>query len=218
MKTGFAVIGMGRFGRSVVRTLTRLGVPVMAIDSNQRAVQEMSADVEAAVCIDTTDSEQLAEVNIEGFSGVIVGIGEASIESSILTTALLSQLGVPRIIARAAHELHGRVLRSVGAHEVVNPEAEIGKRMASRLAQPGLLEQVSLGENAILAEIEAPASLSDQTLAKLNMRNRYDVSVVAIRRPDSVVANPKSDETLQTGDVLVIIGAEAAVRRLGNLT
>lgn len=217
MKTGFAVIGLGRFGLSVARTLTRAGHSVLAIDSRAEMIQEVSPEVEAAVCADTTDEDVMEELSIQSFRCVIVGIGEASMESSILTTALLSQMGVARIVARATHELHGRVLRAVGAHEVVYPEAEIGERVAMRLAQPGLMEQFSLGKNLTLAEVEAPQQMIGKTFVELGVRTRYDVSVVAIRRDDDVLPNPKADEAVRPGDILIVIGSAIAVKRLTSL-
>jgi len=217
MKGGFAVIGLGRFGRSVARTLRRLGHPVLAIDARRELVQEIAPEVDAAVCLDTTDRDALAELDIENFRCVTVGIGEASLEASILTTTLLSQLGVPYIVARATHDLHGRVLKAVGAHEIVNPEAEIGQRLAERLATPSVLEQLNLGDDVTLAEVETPERFVGRSLIDLNVRNKYDLSIVAIKRAGHVIPNPKGTETVMAGDLLVVIGINAAVRRLAAL-
>lgn len=217
MKGSFAVIGLGRFGISVAKTLTGAGFPVLVIDAKQEAINEIAPEVDAAVCLDTTDKEALLEIDIGSYSCVIVGIGSSSLESSILTTALLQQIGVPRIIARAIHDLHGKVLLSVGAHEIVNPEAEIGQRVGNRLANPYMIEQFSLGEAVRLAEVEVTSSLIDKDLLSLDLRNRFDISVVAIRRGNDVIVNPKASETLRESDLLVVIGSNQSVTRFAHI-
>jgi trk system potassium uptake protein TrkA len=138
-------------------------------------------------------------------------------EASILTTALLRQIGVPRIVARSLSELHGRVLRSVGAHEVVSPEVEAGQRLARQLAEPGVLERLELGDDAQLAELSAPEAFIGRSLVELEVRRRYDVTVVAIRRELAVRANIAPGERIQSGDVLVVIGDPAGIGRLAAL-
>jgi trk system potassium uptake protein TrkA len=139
-------------------------------------------------------------------------------EASILTTALLRQVGIPRIVARSLSELHGRVLRAVGAHEVVSPEREMGQRLARRLAEPGVLERLELGEDAQLAEVAAPESFIGKSLVELEVRRQFDLTVVAIRRADTVRANIAPGDRIQAGDVLVVIGDPAGVHRLATLT
>lgn len=133
-----------------------------------------------------------------------------------MTTALLRQIGVPRIIARAVSILHARVLLSVGAHEVINPEQEMGNRLAVRLVQPTIKDQLEMGSSN-LAEIVLPERFVGQNLRELDMRNRYELSVMAIRRGDQVLANPGASETLKAGDVLVVIGTPDAIRRIANM-
>lgn len=213
----FAVIGLGRFGLSVVRTLTRYGYPVLAVDSKQELIEEIADEVDGAACVDTTDKDALVELDMGKFSCVVVGIGSSSLEASILTTALLSQIGCPRIISRAIHSLHEKVLRSVGAHEVVNPEAEIGKRLAEKLSKPYLIEQINLGPDLNLAEMGTPQKFSGKALVDLKLRNEYDISVVAIYRGDTVISNPGAHEVIQPEDKLVVIGSSQAVSRVTGL-
>lgn len=217
MNHSFVVIGLGRFGYSVARTLTKNGFPVLAIDSKQELVDEIASEVDAAVCCDTTDKDAILELEIAKFSCVVVGIGASSLEASILTTALLSQIGCSRIISRAIHSLHEKVLKSVGASEVVNPEDEIGKRLAERLAKPYLIEQFNLGPELRLAEVGTPQKFVGQTLVDINIRNKYDVSVVAIYRGKTVISNPKADEVIHENDKLVIIGNNNSIQRIAGL-
>lgn len=212
----FAVIGLGQFGMSVARNLSRMGESVMAVDLDQELVDEVAIDVDVALRADATDERTLAELELETMSCVVVAFGAASLEASVLTTALLRQLGVPRVVARAVSDLHARVLRAIGADEVINPEEEMGRRLASRLSQPTILEQLDLGDSS-LAEVEAPEAFSGKTLAELKMRNKYGVSVMALQRKGSVIANPLGSEMIQSGDILIVVGAVASIRRIAAL-
>ncbi len=213
----FCVIGLGRFGWSLATALARSGQSVLAVDRNPETVQAIAPEIDASVCCDTTDEAALGELHLERTTSTIVAIGAEAKEASILTTALLRQAGVPRIVGRAVSDLHARVLLAVGAHEVVNPEKEMGARVARRLARPSILEQVPLGDDADLAEVEVPEAFVGKTLVDLDVRRRFDVSVVAVRRGGRVISNVLGLGPLESGDVLVVIGAPAAVGRLGAL-
>jgi trk system potassium uptake protein TrkA len=213
----FAVIGMGQFGKAVVRNLAERGQSVLAIDNHQDELDLVEEIVDSAVCADTTDETVLQDLQLARMTCVVVAIGAASMESSILTTALLKQLGVPRIVARSISDLHSRVLRAVGAHETINPEDEMGTRLARRLAEPNVLEQFDLGDAAQIAEIEAPQKFVGRTLVEIDVRNRYGVSVVAIKRQESVIANPAASTVLKTGDILVLLGGAPSIRALAAL-
>ena len=210
----YAVLGLGQFGRAVAKSLARNGQSVLVADRNLEMVQN---EVDAAVGADLTDEDALYELELETMSCVIVAIGGHSTEASIMTTALLAQMGVPRIVARSSSELHSRILRSVGAHEVVNPEGEMGERLARRLYQPNIVDQLELGE-ATLAEVAAPQSLTGQTLSELDLRNRYQVSVIAIQRGGSIQPNPRANDTIRDGDILVLMGASEAIDQIAALS
>jgi trk system potassium uptake protein TrkA len=212
----YAVIGLGQFGKALALSLARAGQSVLVMDRHPERIQEIADQVDAAVTVDATDERTLQDLGVQRMSTAVVTIGPESMEASILATALLRQIGVPRIVARAVSELHARVLRAVGAHEVLNPEMEMGQRLALRLTQPSIKDALDLGK-ASLAEVESPAQVTGQSLKELDMRNRHGVSVMAIRRGDEVLANPGADERLQTGDVLVVIGSHDAVHRLAKL-
>ncbi|MEP0774243.1 MAG: TrkA family potassium uptake protein [Acidobacteriota bacterium] len=212
----FMIIGLGRLGRSIALQLARLGEPVLAVDANRERVEAVADYVDAAACADTTDEAALAELRPERFTCGVVAIGSQAVHASILTTTLLHQAHVPRIVARAVDDLHGRVLRAVGAHEVVNPEAELGQRLAQRLSRPNVLEQLELGGDADLAEITVPEGFVGRTLIELDVRRRHGVSVVAIRRGGQVRANLSGSERLESTDLLVVIGERASIARLAS--
>lgn len=213
----FLVIGLGRFGESLALGLARLGQSVMAVDIHESRVQNVAAEIDAVVCADATDESALRELHPERMTCAIVAIGMEAMQASILAVALLQQMGVPRIVARAVDELHARVLRAVGAHEIVNPEAEIADRLARRLAHPDVFSQIELGEEAELAEIGVPAAFIGKTLVELDVRRKHGVSVVAIRKGDTIRANLEGNERLESNDVLVLIGTKPAIRRLASL-
>lgn len=213
----FVVIGLGIFGRTVAVNLARSGHSVLAVDLDQREVDRVAPELDSVVRADATDEQALRELRLERVSCAVVAIGAQAMEASILTTALLRQMGVPRIVARSLSELHARVLRAVGAHEVVSPEEEMGHRLARRLAEPNVLERLELGEDAELVELAAPESFIGQTLVDLKVRQRFGVTVVAVRRAGSVRASPGAGDRLEPGDVLVVIGDPEGASRLAAL-
>ncbi len=217
MQREYAVVGAGRFGKFVALGLVRQGHSVMVVDNDPMAIEALAGDVDAAIRADATDERAFRELRLDRFGCVIVGIGAESMQASILVTALLKQQGVPRIISRAISTLHGRVLRAVGADEVVNPEREMGERLAARLSQPNLVDQLPLDDDTLLAEIGCPEVWHGKTLVSLDVRKRFGVSVVALRRNDGVTTNPEPSEALRSDDVLVVVGTKDAVRRIGSL-
>lgn len=217
MSSEFAVIGLGIFGRSVARGLTRLGQRVLAIDTREKEVQNISSEVDAAVIADATDESILRSLGVDRTGCAVVAIGMDSIESSILTTALLQQMGVPRIVARAVDRLHARVLTSVGAHEVISPEREIGERVARRLSQPRIVDHFDLGGEVEVAELELPEAWVGQNLLELELRRRFSISVIALRR-GATVRSPVDPETpLASGDFLVVVGLAKRISRIATL-
>jgi trk system potassium uptake protein TrkA len=209
----FVVIGLGMFGRMVAASLAREGQSVLAIDLDEEEVNRMASDLDSVVCADATDESALRELRLERMTCAVVAIGAESMEASILATALLRQIGVPRIVARSLSELHARVLRAVGAHEVVSPEVEMGQRLAHRLSHPNVLDRVSLSAHTELAELEVPAQYVGKTLVEIDVRRRFDITVVAIQRGGEVISNLRRDEALRTGEVLVVIGSPDAIAR-----
>ncbi len=217
MAEEFAVIGLGVFGRSVALQLARHGQSVLGIDANDAEVQALASELDAVVRADATDEKALRELEVEGMACAVVAIGAESMEASILATALLRQIGVSQIVARSLSPLHARVLRSVGAHQVVSPEVEMGERLARRLAYPNVLDRLELGGNAQIAEVQVPQAFVGQSLLDLGVRQRHGVSVVAIRRGGDVMATVRPDMTFEPEDVMVVIGDSEAVERLAAL-
>lgn len=206
----FAIIGMGRFGRAVARSLVGDGQAVLCIDRDARRLAQVADEVDATVRADTTDESAVRALKLDRMTGVVVAIGSRATEASILTVAILRELGVPRIVARAFDERHARLLLAIGASEVLNPEDEIGARLALRLAHPSIIDQFRLGDGT-LAEVEVPEAWVGTPLGELDPRSRWGVTIVAVRRGDEVSINPSAESLLESGDVLVVLGEDGAI-------
>lgn len=213
----YVVIGLGTFGRNVVESLAAAGQSVLAIDRDAERVRRVAQSHETVVCADATDEAAMRELQVERVTHAVVAIGAEAIEASILSTALLRQIGVPRIVARGLSELHERVLRAVGADEVLQVEAEMGQRLARRLAEPNVLERMSLGEKAELAELDVPEAFVGKSLITLDIRRKFGVTVVAHRRGGEIQALHRGDEVLQSGDQMVVIGDTKSISRLASM-
>jgi trk system potassium uptake protein TrkA len=209
----FAVIGMGRFGRSVALTLAELGHKVLAIDKNEEPLRSVSDEVTHALQLDTTDQDALSSVGITNFDAVVVAIGDF-IEESIMTTVLLNEMGCKKIVAKAVDELQGKVLSKVGAHVVVFPERDMGVRMAHTLAAPGVLDYLEISPTFSIEELSVSDRLVGQTLGQLDLKSRFGISVLLIRRDSQLVISPGAETSLLKGDVLVVVGENRQLSRL----
>ncbi|HVS16091.1 MAG TPA: TrkA family potassium uptake protein [Thermoanaerobaculia bacterium] len=212
----FAVIGMGRFGRAVARSLAREGQAVLAIDLDPERLEQVSGEVDATTRADTTDEDAMAALRLDRMSCVVVAIGSRATEASLLTVAILRDLQVPRIVARSFDERHARLLLAIGANEVINPEDDMGARLAWLLARPGILDQFQLGD-ARVAEVEAPEAYVGRSLEELDLTGRHGLAILLLRRGEDVVANPGRQERIESGDVLVVLGGEQEIRGLATL-
>lgn len=217
----FAVIGLGRFGKRLAKLLADAGAEVIAVDIDRELVDEVRDDVALAVCLNSTDVEALRSQGINKVDIAIVGMGDA-FEDAVMTTVLLKQLGVARVITRAATGIRGSILRRVGADDVVNPERESAHRWCNQLLAPTIVTQFELGEGYSLAQVVAPESFYGKTLAELALRQKHNVSVVAIRRKasaeefdeerEAVVSLPAAETAIEPGDLLLLVGNDEAMR------
>lgn len=209
------VIGLGQFGTALVRSLHERGGEVLAVDRDEariRAVMEMTAE---AVCFDATDESALARLGPERRDACVCAIGDESREDAIICTALLRQMGAKRLVARASAPLHERILRLVGAHDVVNPEREFGERYADRLLHQGVLGGLSISGDLVLSELALPEAFAGRSLAQLELPGRHGVTVVAVRRAGAkTIELPDPSSPLALGDVLVVVGRPGALDRL----
>lgn len=215
MSKQFAVIGMGRVGASLVRTLDSLGHDVLGIDCDGDRIQDLSDELPGAslVAADATEDSVLRDLGLEQFDGAAVVIGE-SIQGSVLVTLILKDLGVPMIFSRANNDLHGRVLERVGADHVIQPEKEFGEFLARQLSLPGIQDYLELGPDEALIEIEAPQSWIGKSLADLQLHRKKDLTVLAIKGREKGGTLPKPETPLQEGDILVVGGPKKKLDKL----
>ncbi|HHY92735.1 MAG TPA: TrkA family potassium uptake protein [Firmicutes bacterium] len=213
MKRQFAVIGLGRFGSSVARTLFSMGYDVLALDVDEQRVQDLSKVVTHAVQGDAREEETLRAVGIRNFDVVIVAIGQ-DIQSSILITVLLKELGVKCVVAKAQNELHAKVLYKVGADKVVFPERDMGARLARNMVAANVLDYIQLSPDYSIVEIATSEAWQGKTLRELNLRARFGINVLAIKRDKALVVAPGADDVVEEGDVLVVVGSNANIDQL----
>jgi trk system potassium uptake protein TrkA len=215
MSRQFAVVGLGRLGISMVGTLESLGHEVLAIDRREDVIQELADDLPNVhlVVADATDEDAVRGLNVDGFDAAAVMIGENHLEAGILATATLKEVGVPRIVARATGDIHGRVLEKVGADRVIQPEREIGVQLARTMASPVLLDYVDLGEDEALIEARVPGAWLDKSLSELDLSQKMGLTVLALKPKGGPGSLPRGDTVLHDGDVLVVGGSKRAIDR-----
>jgi len=210
-----AVIGLGRFGSSVARTLAQSGCEVLAVDVDAERVKAIVEEVTEAVQIDALDEGALKSLGLRNFEAVVVAIGH-EIKASILATVLLKEMGVPKIVAKAQDELHGKVLQKVGADTVVFPERDMGVRLAHTLLSRSIIDEIQLSSDYSIFELQAPAQLLDRSLIDLQLRQRYSMTILAVRRGEGVVVSPDASFVLERGDILVALGRADKIEKLGD--
>ncbi|MCA9697861.1 MAG: TrkA family potassium uptake protein [Myxococcales bacterium] len=209
------IVGLGQFGMALARTLSERGVEVLAVDRDKNLVQAAANFVAEAACFDAADEESLHRAGPSRRDLCVCAIGNEARESAIIVTALLRQMGAPRIVARATDDLTERILSLVGAHQIVNPERAFGERLAKRLLYRDIVEELPLGPELTITEIRPPAVMVGRSLTELALLERHGVSVVAVRRvgmgPDAAI-KPDLQRPLAGDDILVVVSGPEAVR------
>lgn len=207
MSKQFAVIGMGRVGASLMRTLESLGHDVLGIDCDEGRIDELATELPGTnlVTADATEPSVLRDLGLEQFDGAAVVIGE-SIQGSVLVTLILKDLGVPMVFSRATNELHGKVLDRVGADHVIQPEKEFGEFLARQMSLPGIQDYLELGNDEAIIEIEVPEEWVGKSLSDMRLHRKKDLTVLAIKGKDKGGTLPQPDTPLEEGTVLVLGG------------
>lgn len=212
----YVVIGLGQFGRQLAWSLAEAGQEVLVIDTDMGRVEEIKDVVARAVKADATNEETMRALGVGEVAIAIVALGEEDFEAEVLAVGALKQLGVPRIVARSSNRQRGRILALVGADHVVYPEVEAAERMARTLASPGVVEEVCLPSGHALVEVKMPSRLVGMTLAETQLRARFGLNVLAVKRPGGPkggerVLEPHPELALDTGDVMVLAGERSKV-------
>jgi trk system potassium uptake protein TrkA len=215
MRKQFAVLGLGRFGSSLAVTLTKMGHEVLAVDIKEEAVEAIVREVTKAVQADVHSEEALKSLGLKNFDTVVVAIGQ-DVQTSILATVMLKEMGVKHLVAKAQSELHGKVLEKVGADTVIFPERDMGIRVAHCLVSCQILDQIQLSPDYSIAEINAMPKMAGKTLGQLNLRVKMGLNVLVIKRDKELIIAPGAETMISGQDVLVVLGSNKAIDNLGN--
>ena len=214
MKTKqYLVVGMGRFGTSVAKSLCEQGHEVLAIDGHKEAVDDIAPFVTEAVQLDVTDEAALTSLDVASFDAAIVSIGTDT-RASILVCVLLKELGVPYLIAKANDDLHAKVLTKIGVDRVVFPERDMGARLARSIVSPSVLELMNLSDDYQIMEIMLPENWEGKSLKTLDVRRKYGVNILAVNRNDLFMVSPAPDMPLEKDDTLLVLGKQQDVEEL----
>lgn len=215
-KKQFIVIGLGRFGTSVAETLYALGNDVLAVDIDEERVQNVADRVTHAVQVDANDEASLRALGIGNFDVAIISIG-SDIQANILSTLLVKEMNVKHIITKANNAMHAKVLYKIGANRVIFPERDMGIRVAHNLCSSSILDYIELSPDFSIAEIVTPNDWVGSSLKDLNLRVRYGINVVAIKRDNDINVSPSADEVITEGDIIVAIGGTAELNSIERL-
>ena len=214
----YLVIGLGRFGTSVAKTLYEAGENILGIDVSEELVQDRINNniLKNAIIGDASDGKILKDIGAENFDVAFVCIGD--IEASVMIALNLKELGIKSIIAKAINKKHGKVLTKIGATEIVNPEEHMGKRIAELTMNTDIIEHLKFTDNFVLVEVKAPSIFWNNSLIKLDVRNKYNINIVGIKKSKGeFLPNPTANVVIEEGDVLVIITDKKTVESFNKL-
>jgi trk system potassium uptake protein TrkA len=224
MTNRFAVIGLGQFGESIARTLSDSGAEVLAIDIDLDKVESIKDDVAYAVALDSTDVKALKAQNIQDMDAIVVAIGE-NFEGLLLTTVLLLELEVERIIARAANSQQRMILEKMGIEEILSPEETVGKTVAEMLLHPNMKSFLPLPDDYEIVEINTPARVVDQTISEIGLREKYNLNLITVKRlydekveghlqqVEHIIGVPRADTFLKETDIMILLGKSKDVNK-----
>jgi len=221
----FAVIGLGRFGSSVARTLSEKGKDVLGIDYREQVVQEISEAISQAVCADAKDEKALKALGIQDIDVAVVAIG--NLEASVLITLMLKEMGIKEIVVKALTDDHKKVLEKIGATRIVMPERDMGQRVGNALVTPQVLDHIDLSADSSIVEIVSPQDFIGKSLRELDIRAKHGINVIAVKRKvksitdkgeatykEKIEVTPEADEIIRIKDVLVVIGPNDKIEKL----
>lgn len=212
----YLVVGLGRFGSEAARCLSQLGCEVMALDSKNELVQQISSDVTQAVVADARDKEVLKALGANNFDCAIVAIGD-SLGDSVLATMNLKELGIPYLVCKAHDETHRQVLLKLGADKVVIPEQEQANRLARNLCSPNVLDYIELSDTFGILELPAPTPWVGKSLKQLDVRAKLGVNIIAVKHGKQINVSPGADYEILPGDVIEILGDAEALNKVQKL-
>ena len=201
----YLVIGCGRFGSSVAKKMCQLGNEVMVIDKDEDSINNIAELVTHTAIVDVTEERDLKSIGLGNFDVVIVAIS-SDIRASIMATVMAKEMGVPKVVCKAKDELQAKVLYKIGADKVVFPERDMGIRLAYNLASENILDQINLDPEYSIMEIVTPQNWVGKTIIELNLRAKYDITVLAVKTQSGLKVMPSQNYKMQEKNILIIIG------------
>lgn len=214
----FAVIGLGNFGFHAAKALYEDGNEVLAIDTDRAKVQSVDAHTTEAMVLDATEKDAIRSLGLEEMDGVIVSTG-TRISNSILICLYLQEAGVKKILAKAIDDDHAKILRRMGATEIIHPERDMAIRVSRNLSRPNVLDFIPLADEFDMIQVGAPREFIGKSLIDLNLRARYNVHIIAIKEvvPENFILVPPADYVIKDSDILVMLGRSADIRKIKEL-
>ena len=209
----YAVFGLGRYGATVAKELVENGMEVIAVDSNQKIVDEVAAYLPVCKCANVADSEVIARLGIGNIDTVIICMA-SNLESSVMAVTLCKEAGVKTVIAKCGNEMHRKILLRVGADQVVFPEKESGARLAKNLLSSGFVDMISLSKDVSIVEIDVKDEWLGKNLIELNLRKKYGLNIVAIKKGDVVNVSINPEQPLDAGISLIVLANTAKLAKL----
>ena len=213
MRKTYAVFGLGRYGTAVARELVENGMEVIAVDLDQRIVNAVADELPVCKCADITDPDVIRQLGIGSVDVVIVAMAN-NLEASVMAVTLCKEIGVETVIAKCANEMHQKILTRVGADKVVFPENESGIRLAKNLLSSGFVDMVSLAKNVSMIELDVKPEWAEKNLIELNLRKKYSINVVALRKGDMVSVDIDPNAPLGKEDKLIVIANTEKLTKL----
>lgn len=207
----YGIIGLGRFGFALAKTLSDSGKEILVVDSSESKIKDATAFTDNAYVVDTLNKENLQSIGIQNCDTVVVCIGE-KIDTSILTTLIVLQLGVKRVLSKAISTEQGCILETIGA-EVVYPERDMAVRVANKLVAPCVLEYISLSDDIDITEIKLTSRIDNMTIENLDLRKNYGINIIAIKQHDTLTIDILPNLTLSTDNTITVVGGRSNIQK-----
>lgn len=207
------IFGAGRMGSAMARVLFDSDIEVMIVDKDPDKIQDVANEATTAVIADVLDDDAMEELGLGVFDIAIIAIG-SSLEASIVAAVEAKEAGIPMIYAKSSSEMQSKILEKLGVDKILNPEIDMGERLAKSIAEKNILEYIHFSEDYSIVEINAPKEWANKSLLELDVRNKYHINIIAIRRGRETKVTPLATEEIRLGDKLIIIGDGEALEKI----
>lgn len=211
----YIIMGLGNFGTSVAKQLEKNGCRVLALDRNSDKVKNVADSVTYAVNADASDVDALKELGLGNFDCAIISMGK-NLDATVLSVITLKEAGVKKIIVKANDPLHAKIVKKVGADQVIFPENEMGVHMANNLSMDNMFDTIELSQEYSIIDLNVPEQWIGKSLIELKCREKYGINVIGIKRHGQLTITPSASAPLAKQDVLVVIGKNDILKKLGN--